>query len=431
MSEFAIRGYIEGFYGKPWTAQQRLTMLELMASLGENTYYYAPKDDPYHRKLWREKYPPEQLQCLTDAVQKAGECGMEFNYCIAPGLSMRYSSEEDFQALCEKTSSLFAEGIRHFGLLLDDIPEELFYEEDRRLFGNTAAAHIALCLRFRAFLTSLSEDCVLTVCPLQYHGKGTEDYISRFASAMPEDVRIFFTGPDICSKELTARDAKLFYETTGHKPLYWDNFPVNDAEMFKEMHLAPVIGREPALADYAEGVISNCMEYFECSKLPLYTVAAFLRDPDGYDPEQAFRQATEAFVPEELREDFILFADHLRTSCLNDENSRIMGETLSKASILSETGDPQKALAVVSEYAAKIRRSAEGLKNADLPLLRELSEWLNKYALMSEILNDACEVLNGGGDKAALSAEMKRYNDCATVLTAFCFREFIEAVLEG
>lgn len=429
-NKFAVRGYIEGYYGKPWTEEQRVEMLEYMSSLGENAYYYAPKDDPYHRKLWRKQYPEKELAALKRIVDKAAQLGVTFHYCIAPGLSMRYSSEMDFYELCQKTRALFGIGISNFGLLLDDIPEELFFPEDKAEFGETVNAHITLCKRYMFFIKTLSKRCHLTVCPLQYHGKGTEDYIKKFASSLPGEISVFFTGADICSKELTVREAEEFYKVTGHKPLYWDNFPVNDAEMFKEMHLAPLKGREPGLYKYSEGIISNCMEYFECNKFPLYTAAAYLSDPLGYDPEKAFSAAVEKLVPADVRDSFFLFADHLRTSCLNDENSRIMGEYLGKASVMRETGNEENALALLTEYTDRVRSSVNVLKKQDAPLYKELSEWLEKYYLMADILDEALAVLKGEGDREKLTAQMKKYNDCATVLTSFCFREYIESVLQ-
>ena len=429
-NKFAVRGYIEGYYGKPWTEEQRIEMLEYMSSLGENAYYYAPKDDPYHRKLWRKQYPEKELAALKRIVDKAAQLGVAFHYCIAPGLSMRYSSEMDFYELCQKTRALFGIGISNFGLLLDDIPDELFFPEDKSEFGETVNAHITLCKRYLFFIKSLSKHCHLTVCPLQYHGKGTEDYIKKFASSLPGEISVFFTGADICSKELTVREAEEFYKVTGHKPLYWDNFPVNDAEMFKEMHLAPLKGREPGLYKYSEGIISNCMEYFECNKFPLYTAAAYLSDPLGYDPEKAFSAAVEKLVPADVRDSFFLFADHLRTSCLNDENSRIMGEYLGKASVMRETGNEENALALLTEYTDRVRSSVNVLKKQDAPLYKELSEWLEKYYLMADILDEALAVLKGEGEREKLTAQMKKYNDCATVLTSFCFREYIESVLQ-
>ena len=426
---FSVRGYIEGFYGTPWTHAQRLDMLRFAASYGANTWFYAPKDDPYHRRLWREHYPPEELSRLKELKETADKNGVAMFWCAAPGLSMRYSDEADRAALLGKFRGLYDAGFRDFGLLLDDIPDELFYPEDREKYGETVEAHIDLCRDVFARLKAWNDDIRLTVCPMQYHGAGTEDYISRLGKALPEEVLLFFTGADICSKELTCREAEIFYEATGHRPLYWDNYPVNDAEMFKEMHVGPLIGREPGLYRHAAGLIANCMEYYECGKFALATVFDYLNDPEHYEPEASFNKALAELLPPELAEPFRLFADHLRTSCLKDENSRIMGQELGKASLLWETGDLPGALGVLEDYTARVRNSAEILKQQKAPLFTELSEWLEKYYRMADILDDALAVLKTGQGKYALAAEMKRYNDTATVLTAFCFREYVERVL--
>lgn len=343
---------------------------------------------------------------------------------------MRYAEPADRDALLAKLASLYAVGVRDFGLLLDDIPGDLFHPADRARFGETVEAHIDLCRDCFARLRAMDGSVRLVVCPTQYHGKGTEDYITRLGKALPEDVLLFFTGADICSKELTCREARIFYEATGHKPLYWDNYPVNDAEMFKEMHIGPLIGREPELYRYAEGIVSNCMEYYESGKFALATAFRYMADPAGYDPEAAFADALAELLPEEdLREAFLLFADHLRTSCLKDENSRLMGEAFGRAGLLLETGDRDGAMAVIAAYTARVRRSADLLRARTGPLFTELSEWLAKYDLMAEILDAALDLLQTGQGKEALAAKMKRYNDCATVLTAFCFREYVETVL--
>ena len=428
--QFRIRGYIEGFYGRPWTHVQRLDMLRFASSHGANAWFYAPKDDPYHRRLWREAYPPEELSRLRELKKNADGCGVTVFWCVAPGLSMRYSSERDRAALFGKLRSLYSAGFRHFGLLLDDIPEDLFYPEDQAKYGETVTAHIDLCRDCFARLKALDASVRLAVCPMQYHGKGTEDYISRLGRALPEETLLFFTGADICSKELTSREAEIFYNATGHRPLYWDNYPVNDAEMFKEMHIGPLIGREPELYRYAEGIVSNCMEYYESGKFALATAFRYMADPPGYDPEAAFADALAELLPEEdVREAFTLFADHLRTSCLKDENSRLMGEAFGRAGLLLETGDKDRAMAVIAAYTARVRRSADLLRTRTGPLFTELAEWLAKYDRMAEILDAALALLQTGQGKEALAAKMKRYNDCATVLTAFCFREYVETVL--
>ena len=40
--------------------------MKLMASYGMNTYFYAPKDDIYHRAKWRELYPENELTQLKN-----------------------------------------------------------------------------------------------------------------------------------------------------------------------------------------------------------------------------------------------------------------------------------------------------------------------------------------------------------------------------
>ena len=54
-------GAIEGFYGKPWSDEQRKDLFKLMALWGMNAYMYAPKDDFKHRHLWREMYSDLEL----------------------------------------------------------------------------------------------------------------------------------------------------------------------------------------------------------------------------------------------------------------------------------------------------------------------------------------------------------------------------------
>ena len=52
-----MRGVIEGFYGAPWSHDERLDLIRFCAQHGLNTWVHAPKDDPYHRARWREPYP--------------------------------------------------------------------------------------------------------------------------------------------------------------------------------------------------------------------------------------------------------------------------------------------------------------------------------------------------------------------------------------
>ena len=39
------RGVIEGFYGIPWSFEERMSMIEFLSAIGMNQYVYAPKDE--------------------------------------------------------------------------------------------------------------------------------------------------------------------------------------------------------------------------------------------------------------------------------------------------------------------------------------------------------------------------------------------------
>src|SRR5208283_5036806 len=103
---FALRGVVEGFYGPPWSHADRLDVLRFEGQHGMNLYIYGPKDDPYHRKLWREPYPPEQLKRMGKLAGTAREYFVDLSFAISPGLSMIYSSESDFQTLSHKLESV-------------------------------------------------------------------------------------------------------------------------------------------------------------------------------------------------------------------------------------------------------------------------------------------------------------------------------------
>lgn len=425
---FETRGIIEGFYGNPWSFEQRCDMLKLMTQNKLNTFYYAPKDDDYHRRKWNEIYPEKELSDLKKLVKIAKDFEIDFHYCIAPGLSMRYTSEKDFNALLEKTRQLYSIGITHFGLLLDDIPEELAFDEDKSRYGETVNAHIDLINRYFAGIREIDGGLKLTICPMQYHGRGTEYYIAKLGKGIVPEADMFWTGQDICSRELTVHEAVRFLDNTNHRPLYWDNYPVNDAEMVNEMHIGPIIGREDMLFRYSRGIIANCMEYFESTKIPLLTIADYLWNPIAYKPEESFENALDTIIGTEHKEDFRLFADHLRTSCLKDANSKIMEDILSRAGAMMVSGQFEEAFLQVKDFSKKLTKAANFLKERTDGIYGEVKRWSDKFAFCAEIFALAVQYMDDGDDETAekLVCLHGEYNAEATVLTGFCFRAFIE-----
>ncbi len=425
---FAKRGYIEGFYGKPWSAEQRVKTLELLASYGMNTYYYAPKDDPYHRDRWREMYPQAELKNLEQLNRVCSENFVDFNYCIAPGLSIRYSSEEDYQSLLCKVKQLYNIGVRGFGLLLDDIPERLYYEEDRARFDyETVNAHIYLANRLYDDLIKLDKNNRLALCPLLYHGSGDEYYISKLGKGIEPSVDLFWTGHNICSQELTIPEAIRFGAATNHRPLYWDNYPVNDAEMHNEMHLGYLDGRDAELYRYCEGLISNTMEYCMSSIIPLLTVNDYLWNPIAYDGRESWKKALKIVLGDNAGR-FEYFADNLMISCLKVENSSLFNSAASQAQMAIFAGNFEEAKRAFFDYIVKIRDCCDFLRSGGA-LLEELKPWIDKQFLALEILENCAAILNGADERQKAVELLHTYLRLPEVLYDFSFECFVREVL--
>ena len=49
-------GYIEGYYGKLLNWEDRVSIINKLHENNMNCYLYAPKEDIYHRFLWRQEF---------------------------------------------------------------------------------------------------------------------------------------------------------------------------------------------------------------------------------------------------------------------------------------------------------------------------------------------------------------------------------------
>ena len=290
---------------------EREAALTTLSAHGLNAYFYGPKDDPFCCKRWDEPYDGPSLDALGRILQICRRCVLNMRYMLAPGFSICYASQDHRARLMAKYRQVYELGVRDFVLLLDDIPERLVHAEDVASFPSLVDAHIALCNFVWAQLGALPEPVTLTVCPTQYWGPPDGDYIVRLGRGIPHEIPMIFTGDRICSEKLTTAGARAFFEHTGHRPLYWDNYPVNDAEMVDELHIGPIFGRDGDLPDAAEGMIFNPMEFKEASMIPLITAAHYMLDSACYDPERSY----EAAVAEVLGESYIDAMRWLNTLC--------------------------------------------------------------------------------------------------------------------
>jgi hyaluronoglucosaminidase len=395
-SPFRMRGVIEGFYGHPWTQPQRLSLIDFLAERGMNTFVYSPKDDPLLRGEWRAAYGGGALQRLRELLERCRAADMAFMWCISPGLSIRYSDPTDRETLHAKIRSVLELGVDHVGLFLDDIPNELQHEEDRAAYADLAAAHVALA---NDVFAALPGGVGLTVCPMVYWGTGTEPYVAALGSGMDARIDLFWCGRAICSPTLDLADAMTITRTANRPPTYWDNYPVNDAAMTHELHIGPYRGRDPQLWRSATGIIANGMELFEASRIPFATIADYLRDPAGYDPESSWRRALRDVVGEADLEAFALFADNVRSSCLEAGDAPIVLGVLERAMFRIENEDEASAAPDLAACADSLLGAAAHLLRGPVEnqaLRDEIRPWLETFELGAQAVRRMADLAADG-----------------------------------
>jgi hyaluronoglucosaminidase len=283
-----VAGVIEGFYGPPWTHDERLDLIRFCGAHGLNTWVYAPKDDPYHRRLWREPYPDGDLARIAELAAESGRHGVELAYAIAPGLSIRAGDESELEALEAKREQLRGAGVRAFQLLWDDI--------DPDAVSAVAQAEIA---------NFFAGGEPLVVCPMGYAGTEETPYRRAFAPPLDPQIVLYWTGPEVVSTGIERDELDLAVRSfVDHELLLWDNYPVNDWAP-ETLFLGPLRGRDPELVQgKLHGIVANAMVQCVPSKLALATVADWARDPDAYDPVASYERALRdhgAEVVESLR----------------------------------------------------------------------------------------------------------------------------------
>jgi hyaluronoglucosaminidase len=380
---FAIRGVVEGFYGTPWTHEDRLDMIHFIGEHGMNRFVYSPKDDPFLRRDWARPYDPTALEDLAELAAAAALVGVELIYCLSPGLSIRYSDPDDAGRVLDKLASVAALGIRHFGLLVDDVPQRLQHDADIARFDSIAQAQATLAnLVFRG-LGERVPGSTLIVCPTEYWGYGDEPYVAELGQALDPDIALFWTGRAICSATLDVADADVFTRATGRRPTYWDNYPVNDVAMRHELHVGPYRGRAAGLAGSAEGVIANAMERFESSKIAIATVADYLRSPADYDPELSWDAALLEVVGPDAAA-YRDFADNSRSSCLSQLDAPEVTFALEEHTFGMLLGDTARAVRTLGPLADRLAASADLLLHGPIANERLIAEgrpWIEAFAV--------------------------------------------------
>ncbi|HBT51428.1 MAG TPA: hypothetical protein DEA49_04870 [Petrotoga sp.] len=416
---FKMRGIIEGFYGEPWSHQNRLDMINFCGRNKMNTYWYAPKDDPYHREKWREDYPEEEMEKIDELIKVSKGNFVDFVFCVSPGLSMKFSDQKEFDLLCKKYYEILSKGVKKFSILFDDIPEKLNYEEDEREFeGNYGLAQIYIANKLYEFLKGKDSEASLYLCPTEYWQEEDSMYRRTIKEHLNPEIPVIWTGKGVWSKRVTRKNADKILNQFGHDLILWDNYPVNDADQ-GELFLAPLMNRENDLCiSRVKGVISNPMNQPYASMLALQTIADYLWNSQGYDPWCSWNKSIFNLVGSDFFEDMKLFSE-------NFLKSRIFGETSFKLkSLIKEfRNDSLNKEKELKEYLYRLSNLEGKLKYIkDKKLYDDIHPWLKKLSQLAEIASK----LLSSNEKVDIKNEVDRlgsYVVCDGILEKF-IKEF-------
>ncbi|XP_041635817.1 protein O-GlcNAcase [Cheilinus undulatus] len=271
-------GVVEGFYGRPWSMDQRKVLFRWMQCWGLNTYLYGPKDDLKHRLLWREVYSPEEEGQLRTLILEAKSRGLRFIYALSPGQDIVFSSSCDLTLLKRKLRQVSNLGCQAFAILFDDIDHSLC-QADSEAFSSFAHAQVTVTNEIYRFL---GEPPIFLFCPTEYCSSLCSPsvlkspYLQTIGEDLLPNITVVWTGSKVISRKLTVDCLAEVECVLQRPPLIWDNLHANDYDS-RRLFLGPFKGREPQLRSHLRGLLLNPNCEFEANYIPLHTLGSWHR----------------------------------------------------------------------------------------------------------------------------------------------------------
>ncbi len=343
-------GIIEGRFGRPWSWDDRKAVVAMLAPAGYRFYHYGPKSDRHLRRDWRTPHPPQELAAIADFADFCRGHGMRFGVALTPKDARHPFDADTRQALEQRIADLAPIGLDDLAILFDDLRGDLPGHATLQADMVHACAHMAPSSRLFFCPTYYSDDVVLDAV----FGARPADYLPTLGRLLDPSVRIYWTGEEVCSREISPAHLAQVAELIGRPVCLWDNYPVNDgARMSRFLHLRAFTGRPAQIAAHISGHAINPAIQPQLSCIPALTLAQSYRDADAYQYAAAFQQAARHVAGEPLAA--MLQRDLL---ALNDHGLERLGD---------------RRLVLRTRYAA-----------IDHPVAREVVGWLDGDDLMTD-----------------------------------------------
>ncbi len=279
-------GLIEGFYGKPWSWENRHHYADFLKQQGYGFYIYAPKSDLKLREHWQQAWTEQEKAKLVALADEYHKNGLKFGIALSPYQLYTHWNADTRDKLRSK--------IQEINDIKPDILCVLF-DDMRGDLPELAGTQAEIC----DFIGEQSTAEQLIMCPTYYSddpildkifGQRPADYLAELGQQLDKKYDVFWTGPQVWSVAYPPDHLLGVTELLGRKPTIWDNYPVNDMKNWPYLFLKPFENRLWQMKELTAGHMVNPMNQAFLSKIPLSTLPAMYQQEKKYHPDQVLAQ---------------------------------------------------------------------------------------------------------------------------------------------
>jgi hyaluronoglucosaminidase len=288
-------GIIEGYYGRPWGWPERTRIVDTLAPRGYTFFLYAPKAATALRRSWRAPMSVDELAPIAAFARHCRARGMAFGLGLSPHEFDDAPGSVDWTRLARKLELLDAAvAPDSLALLFDDIRGDDPRLADRQAAVVAFAAGRTRALRLYVCPSYYSDDPVLD----RVFGARPAGYLERLGRLLDPAVGVFWTGEEVCAREIGPAHLREVAQRLGRAPVLWDNYPVNDGQrMSQYLHVRGFTGRPAANASLLAGHAINPALQPTLGCIPALTLAERYRiGDDAYAYGVAFAHACDTVL---------------------------------------------------------------------------------------------------------------------------------------
>lgn len=393
------RGVVEGFYGNPWSHKDRLRQFYFYGRNKMNVYIYGPKDDPYHRDKWREPYPADEAQRISELAKAATANKVNFVWAMHPGIDIQWN-EADLKHSVDKLEKMYALGVRAFAIFFDDI----FGGEQRK--ADKQAEYMNYLNR--EFVQKHPDVAPLILCPTEYNKSWAgKSYLPTLGKVMDKDIRIMWTGATVVDM-INQTDIDWINAQIDRNAYIWLNYPVNDF-CIDHMLMGPTYGNDLNIAHQLSGFVSNPMEYAEASKVSLYSIADYTWNMEAYSSVTSWGRALQELMPEHV-DAFRTFCQHNIDLGPTGHGLRRKGESAAFKvasdafnAAMAAGYDAAAIETMTAEFDKMVSAADELLTSTEEPeMIAEITPWVKVMKIMGQrgqLVMQLHTLLNKGNEK--------------------------------